>query len=506
MTTSDQPTEPVTPVVVPRWEWRTFGVVDLANDELRALRDPAPIDSDETYVVSLATDASVKVRDGLLDVKVLKAVDGSGLQLWVPVMKAGFPVAPETVAATCAALGVPAPPVPASASQDDLVAALRARDDLRVVAVHKSRHRSLLDACMVEFTELVADGRAVTTVAVEAPDQDLVVRTVARLGLADRHNTCVARGLRSQLGWRTPRFAVVDVGTNSVKFIAGQAQPGAAPTITVDTAAVTRLGEGVGETGELAEAAVRRTVDAIGSLVDEVRRDGPVDVVAVGTAGLRQARNRDTFLEAVVERCGVAVEVISGPEEARLAYLAATSTLPVEADRLLVFDSGGGSSQFTFGSSSRIDDQFSVDVGAVRFTEQFGLAGAVTRETVDAALAAIADDLGAVTGRERPDRVIGIGGTSTNLAAVRHGLAAYDPDVVHGTVLGLAEVDRQIELYRQVPAEERRSIAGLQPARAEVILAGACVVRTILTLTGQESFTVSDRGLRHGVVAERFGS
>ena len=97
-----------------------------------------------------------------------------------------------------------------------------------------------------------------------------------------------------------------------------------------------------------------------------------------------------------------------------------------------------------------------------------------------------------------------MGGTVTNLAAVKHGLAEYDPDIVHGTVLDLAEIDREIELYRTRDVEQRRSIPGLQPARAEVILAGACVVRTILTKLGHDSLTVSDRGLRHGVFLERF--
>jgi exopolyphosphatase/guanosine-5'-triphosphate,3'-diphosphate pyrophosphatase len=101
--------------------------------------------------------------------------------------------------------------------------------------------------------------------------------------------------------------------------------------------------------------------------------------------------------------------------------------------------------------------------------------------------------------------VIGMGGTSTNLAAVKHALVEYDAEVVHGTQLDLAEIDRQIERYRALDAAQRRGIPGLQPARAEVILAGACIVRTILTKLRQSSMTVSDRGLRHGVFAERFG-
>jgi exopolyphosphatase/guanosine-5'-triphosphate,3'-diphosphate pyrophosphatase len=98
-----------------------------------------------------------------------------------------------------------------------------------------------------------------------------------------------------------------------------------------------------------------------------------------------------------------------------------------------------------------------------------------------------------------------MGGAVTNLAAVKHGLETYDPDVVQGTVLDLAEIDRQIELYRTSGADERRRIVGLQPGRADVILAGACIVRTVIGELGVGSAMVSDRGLRHGLLRERFG-
>jgi exopolyphosphatase/guanosine-5'-triphosphate,3'-diphosphate pyrophosphatase len=152
------------------------------------------------------------------------------------------------------------------------------------------------------------------------------------------------------------------------------------------------------------------------------------------------------------------------------------------------------------------EEQFSLDVGAVRFTERFGLADAVSREAIDAALAAIAADLTPLEGRPRPDMVIAIGETSANLAAVAHRLNRYGPDAVHGIVVDVSEVNRQTEMYRRRSADLRHEIAGLQPARAEVILAGACIVHTILTLAVQDAVTVSDRGLRHGVAAERFGS
>ena len=99
-----------------------------------------------------------------------------------------------------------------------------------------------------------------------------------------------------------------------------------------------------------------------------------------------------------------------------------------------------------------------------------------------------------------------MGGAITNITAVKHGMATYDPDVVQGTILDRAEIDRQIELYRTRDADGRRSIVGLQPKRAEVILAGACIVRTVMEKLGKDPLTVSDRGLRHGLLVERFGA
>jgi len=144
-------------------------------------------------------------------------------------------------------------------------------------------------------------------------------------------------------------------------------------------------------------------------------------------------------------------------------------------------------------------------VGAVRYTERFGLGGVVSQETLTAALGAIAADLSRLDGRPSPEALIAIGGAVTNLAAVKHGLATYDPDIVQGTVLDRTEIDRQIEQYRRRGVDERRAIVGLQPQRADIILAGACIVRTVLTKLGKDSLTVSDRGLRHGLLVDRFG-
>ena len=367
--------------------------------------------------------------------------------------------------------------------------------------VHKLRRRYRLDGCASELTDLQGGSDGARTVAVESEDPERVVDAVRSLGVALQPNTCMARGLKALVG---RRFAVIDVGTNSVKFYVADREDDGAWSTVVERSEVTRLGEGLDKTGRLGAEPVRRTVEAIARMVEEALRLGVADIAAAGTAGLRIAPNRDGLLDAVRERTGVRVEVVPGEEEARLAYVATKAALGLHDEPVADFDTGGGSSQFTFGHGDRVDEQFSVPVGAVRFTEEFGLDAPVGEARLAEALDAIAAALEPLDGRPAPEALVGMGGAVTNLAAVKHELAEYDPAVVRGTVLERAEVERQIELYRTRTSDERRGIVGLQPKRAEVILAGACIVLTVMRRLDAPSLTVSDRGLRHGLMAERF--
>jgi exopolyphosphatase / guanosine-5'-triphosphate,3'-diphosphate pyrophosphatase len=495
--------------IVPRWEWRTFGESFGAAEDLLGQSEPERVqESDEVYLLSQESDASVKVRDGLMDVKRLEAVDGNGLEQWRPVLKGELPLAAADLRTVLAALGVSAPELTREAYTleqlvDEVVGPSPA---LAAVAVHKRRVHYKVSGCMAELSDVAVGARSARTIAVEAEDPELVATTVRELGLADRPNVCLARGLKTLLGLDPVRFAVIDVGTNSVKLHVGERRAGNRWQTVVDRAEVTRLGEGLGETGVLQPEPLRRTADAVVGMVEESRREGAAEIAAVATAGMRQAENSAELVEAVRERCGVGIEVIPGEQEARLAYLAATSDLDVGQESLVVFDTGGGSTEFTFGRAGRVQERFSVDVGAARYTERFGLDGIVSDDGLAQALQAIASDLAQLDGRQRPAALVGLGGALTNLAAVRLGLAEYDPDVVQGTVLDRTEIDRQIDLYRSRTAGQRREIVGLQPARAEVILAGACIVRTVLDKLQCDELTVSDRGLRHGLLVERFGS
>jgi len=303
-----------------------------------------------------------------------------------------------------------------------------------------------------------------------------------------------------------PSFAVIDIGTNSVKFNIGErADDGTWRTI-VDRADITRLGEGLEKTGEISSDAMERTVAAIAAMVDEAHKNNVAAIAAVGTMGMRTARNSQQFINAVEQRCGVKIEVITGDEEGRLAYIAVKSGLGLGEGSLAIFDTGGGSSQFTFGHASTVQERFSVNVGAVRYTEKYRLADMVTAEQLNAVLAALAADLAKLDNRPVPDALVGMGGAITNMAAVKHGIAKYDPAIIQGSVIERAEVERQIQMYSSKSLEQRRAIVGLQPKRADVILAGACIVKTVMDKLRKDSLSVSDRGLRHGLLIDRFSA
>ena len=497
------------PPIVPRWEWRTFGDrFGEADSRFASLAPDRVQESDEVYLLSRASDASVKVRDGLMDVKRLERTNDDGLEQWKPVMKATYPLSGADIAAVLEALGTTVPVLARSEyTLDELVAeVIEPSDDLAAVAVHKRREHYTIGGAMAELSEVRTAQGSRRTIAVESEDAARVSAAVRELDLDSRRNVNMARGLKALAGFGARRYAVIDVGTNSVKFHVGERAADGEWRTIVDRAEVTRLGEGLDDEGLLEPGPMERTIEAIAAMAAEAGREGAEAIGAVVTAGLRRASNGASFLDAVRQRSGVEVEVISGEEEGRLAYLAATSGLGVGAGgSLVVFDSGGGSTQFTFGDGENVDERFSLNVGGVGITERFGLAATVSDETLAAAFGAIATEFARLDDRSTPETLVGMGGTVTNLAAIKHALATYDPDVVQGTVLDRAEVDRQIELYRTRAADERRAIVGLQPGRAEVILAGACIVRTILDKLGCMSLTVSDRGLRHGLIVDRFG-
>ena len=300
------------------------------------------------------------------------------------------------------------------------------------------------------------------------------------------------------------KLAVIDIGTNSIKFCVAQKAADGTLDIRKDANDIARLGEGLRETGRISQEALERNAQSVAQFAQQAEEMGAETVFAVGTMALRTAKNAQDFIDRVNELCGLTVKVLPGDEEARLAYLAVLSALPIQDGELVIFDTGGGSTEFIFGQGKELDKRFSVNLGAIRITEEYFSDDPVKAGSVEAALKDIKKVFDDAQVQGQPTQLVGMGGTVTSMGAVKHKMTSYDPDVIQGSTLALQDVDKQIADYSERTLEERRLIPGLQPKRADVILAGACILKDILTRFGAEDLIISDRGLRHGLLFDSF--
>lgn len=299
-------------------------------------------------------------------------------------------------------------------------------------------------------------------------------------------------------------YAAIDVGSNSVLIHIARQGP-AGVEVLADRSEVCRLGEGLSRTGRIGDEAAARTLAALSSFTDLLVEHRVDEVAVVGTMCLRVARNAAAFVDRVLQELGLEIEVIPGEEEARLSYLAVAGHLDEGSGPVALFDIGGGSTEFIFGTDRRIQERFSLDLGTIRPTETWLRSDPVTPAELSAMDEAIAGELGRLDDAPAFDQLVGMGGTLCNMAAVRHALAVYDPEVIEASRLSFDEISSQVERYRGLTIEARRAIPGLQPRRAELILAGAAITRAVLARLRAAQLRVSSRGVRHGLMADRFG-
>lgn len=304
------------------------------------------------------------------------------------------------------------------------------------------------------------------------------------------------------------RRAAIDVGTNSVRLLvadvldAAPSSPRLRPVLRRLT--ITRLGEGLTPGGRLRPGAVARTAVEVRRCVALARDAGAPDPALVGTYALRAARNPQLLLS----RLGRPLRILAGDEEARLGYNGVLAGLATRRrpSHLLVLDIGGGSIELTWGRGSRIVAARSVPAGAVVLTERFlahdpprpaeldGLRSHLAR-IVDPHLVAGPSAPGLGAAWPRSFRMIGVGGTITTMAAIVQRLTPYDPDRVHGFRLSRVDVARIAGDLAAMPVAARRRLPGLQPERADIIVAGALVLERVLRMAGARAITVSEADL-----------
>lgn len=298
------------------------------------------------------------------------------------------------------------------------------------------------------------------------------------------------------------RVAAIDIGTNTVLLLVAEevdtrGEQGLRPVL--ERATITRLGQGVDASGVLAPQAVERTRRCLEGYARDIANAGADRVAVVGTSAMRDAHGGAELQARISSLFGAEARVLSGDEEARLTFAGAVGGIPLPAgDEVAVFDVGGGSTEIVIGAVRGTGEprfSRSFDIGSVRLTERHG-------ERIAEIERAVRTELAGVPQLPSTHPPIGVAGTVTTLAAVSLGLEPYDGARVHGHVMPADEVRRVVRALAAMDVESRRRMPGMEPARADVIVAGGVLVETLLALWNSDAVVVSDRGVRWGL-AER---
>lgn len=290
------------------------------------------------------------------------------------------------------------------------------------------------------------------------------------------------------------KYCVIDIGTNSIRMLIAEIENRHIIYSKKDLE-TTRIGEGVDKTNRLSSDAITRSISVLKKFKAEALKEVTEDIKAIATSAVRDAVNRDEFLRAAKDEVDLDIEVISGEKEAELGFIGVVNGIEDNIDNLLVIDIGGGSTEFILGNDQGIKYSRSLNVGAVRMTDKHIANDPIT----DNEMNNLAEDIRSIIS-EIFDKInefgkvqaVGIGGTATSLAAIAQELEIYDRDKVHNYELKVEEIKEMIEKFRSLNNDERKKIKGLQPKRADIILAGSKILYEILTGLGLKTIKISE--------------
>lgn len=295
---------------------------------------------------------------------------------------------------------------------------------------------------------------------------------------------------------------VIDIGSNSIKMRIAKVHNGHV-TVLRDETEVVRLGRGMSSTGMLREESMKASCEAVIRMSKRAKKFGN-DIFIVGTMALRTAKNSDVFVKMVKDSCGLDVHVFSGEEEAEYSWLGAVDGFNLKGEAVM-FDSGGGSTEFVSGSDGQMNESVSVPIGAVNLSERFfpDHDSPVKGKAFNAAyeyVTALFNENNITKFRTSPCEFIGVGGGAVTMASVKHAQENFMPSKLQGCILTQRDIVRQIQMYSSLTLKERRNIIGLPASRADVILGSACIILTAMRILNAKSFRVSINGLRHGLL------
>ncbi len=304
------------------------------------------------------------------------------------------------------------------------------------------------------------------------------------------------------------RLGAIDVGSNSIRLVIAEYDPERGFEIIDEVKDQPRLGTRVDATGMLDRTAMTRAFAALKRMKEVADRRGVSRLAAVATSAMRDAKNGETFAKRVRRQLGIPLEIIDGDREAQLSWRSVAHHFRLENARTLVADIGGGSLELIGAVDGLVEVTTSLPLGAVRLTEEFLTGARSTRIEVAALRKHIRRTLKkALPWRDWHQAVlIGSGGSFTNLARMAAARAGHLGDAIHGTKVGAGETESLLEWLATKSPEQRASVAGLNPQRADIILAGVAVAAELLDVLDARELTASAYGLREGLLLEMVGA
>ncbi len=300
-------------------------------------------------------------------------------------------------------------------------------------------------------------------------------------------------------------LASIDIGTNSTLLLiasygGNKIQP------LENYAEITRLGQHVNETGRLSDEAMKRTFKVLKKYKEHCDTYHVQNVSIGGTSAMREAANGADFINKVHQELNWDIRILTGETEAELTFLSTQLEFPEYDSNFLVVDIGGGSTEFIYGDKQQIHFMKSIDFGTVRYTEKFIRSDPPENREIQQMRNEVGDKLQNELHQLDFDAentiLIGVAGTITTLLAVEKELREYKPEEVHKAELSRDQINHLLDKFCSVPHNEREKFPGLNPKRADIIIAGNIIIQEMMHHFEFDSLLVSDRGVRYGLMYE----
>ncbi len=304
------------------------------------------------------------------------------------------------------------------------------------------------------------------------------------------------------------RVAVIDIGTNAVRYLLAERKGNEWVDVEVG-GSITGLGRGLVERGELAPIAIEATIGAVTAFLRRLKALDARNFVLLATESVRAASNSAIFIERLEKATGLPLQILSAEDEARLAFIGATSGLKLRFHTNAIFavaDVGGGSTEVSTGKLQQPERWVSIPIGSRRLTEQFLTDDPPTSKQLESCKQFALEQLQPAAFLLRQANVLVLtGGTAAQLGILRLNLRQFDPSKIHGLPIRPNIVNEWLEQLSQIPANERRQIQGMEWGRETVIIAGLILLLAIIELSGKDTSLLSARSVMHGALLAMMG-